>query len=399
MTNKTRRRQLAALGAAAVFTVAACGTSPEPTTTTQAPAPASNESAPSLHSSWKVAPWNNATPAEEITFQIGADGVIAGSTGCNHFTADYVTAETTDGGIQLQASNVVTTDAHCGDAMEQEEAFLEALAEGFEVTWDETQMVWRADGLELAVTPNPAADRGNDRADRDPDTPVVSGPWANPWFTEEMAGLWLLKSMTVDGVEGQAGGSGWQITLEVSADGFGGRVCNSYGAAVSDYEDGEPWPVFRTLMACVDDAVMTAEDTYLAALDRAASTRIADGELIIEGDGVELRYQRVGEAGVDVPGGVEPGFEGETPRDPFAVYPEELRRAIVDLAGHLGVAVSEVKVVDAHAETWRDGSLGCPQAGVTYTQATVDGYQLTLAVGEVTYHYHGVDGRDPFLCE
>ena len=47
---------------------------------------------------------------------------------------------------------------------------------------------------------------------------------------------------------------------------------------------------------------------------------------------------------------------------------------------------------------WPDGSLGCPQAGMAYTQALVQGYQVVLSAGGRTYHYHGRDGRQPKFC-
>jgi hypothetical protein len=47
---------------------------------------------------------------------------------------------------------------------------------------------------------------------------------------------------------------------------------------------------------------------------------------------------------------------------------------------------------------WRDGSLGCPQPDMMYTQALVDGYLIQLSAGSRLYNYHGANGRDPFLC-
>ncbi|MDH3463085.1 MAG: hypothetical protein OEM32_05605, partial [Acidimicrobiia bacterium] len=48
--------------------------------------------------------------------------------------------------------------------------------------------------------------------------------------------------------------------------------------------------------------------------------------------------------------------------------------------------------------TWTDGSLGCPEPGMSYTQTLVDGWQVLLQVGERLFDYHaGADGI-PFLC-
>ena len=72
--------------------------------------------------------------------------------------------------------------------------------------------------------------------------------------------------------------------------------------------------------------------------------------------------------------------------------------ARADLAARLGSA-DAIVVVAVEDVTWRDGSLGCPQPGMSYTQALVDGYRIELSDGTTTYFYHGAVGRDPFLCE
>jgi hypothetical protein len=69
-----------------------------------------------------------------------------------------------------------------------------------------------------------------------------------------------------------------------------------------------------------------------------------------------------------------------------------------DLALRLGTAEGIV-VVTAEDVVWPDGSLGCPQPGMSYTQALVDGYRIELSDGTSLYPYHGAVDRDPFLCE
>jgi hypothetical protein len=73
--------------------------------------------------------------------------------------------------------------------------------------------------------------------------------------------------------------------------------------------------------------------------------------------------------------------------------------AVVDLAERLGVALGEIEIVTTEEVTWRDGSLGCPQPGMRYTQALVNGYRVVLRCRGKDYHYHGGRGRNPFLCE
>ena len=48
--------------------------------------------------------------------------------------------------------------------------------------------------------------------------------------------------------------------------------------------------------------------------------------------------------------------------------------------------------------TWSDGSLGCPQEGMAYTQALVDGELLLLRVGTGLFQYHGGEGGSLSYC-
>ncbi|GAA4688047.1 hypothetical protein [Nocardioides nanhaiensis] len=73
--------------------------------------------------------------------------------------------------------------------------------------------------------------------------------------------------------------------------------------------------------------------------------------------------------------------------------------AIADLAQRLGVAPEEVTVTSSEAVTWRDGSLGCSEPGMMYTQALVEGTRIVLESGGTSYEYHAGGNRAPFLCE
>jgi hypothetical protein len=74
-------------------------------------------------------------------------------------------------------------------------------------------------------------------------------------------------------------------------------------------------------------------------------------------------------------------------------------KAVLDLAARLKVSEDSVIVVAAEAVTWPDGSLGCPQPGMFYTQALVDGSRVLLEVDGRTYVYHAGRDGEPFLCE
>ncbi len=77
---------------------------------------------------------------------------------------------------------------------------------------------------------------------------------------------------------------------------------------------------------------------------------------------------------------------------------DEVDRAMADLASRLPTEAL-IGVTVAHELTWPDGSLGCPEPGMSYTQALVPGYRIELTADGVVYAYHGANGNDPFLCE
>ncbi|MFK4084650.1 hypothetical protein ACI2LF_11110 [Kribbella sp. NPDC020789] len=76
-----------------------------------------------------------------------------------------------------------------------------------------------------------------------------------------------------------------------------------------------------------------------------------------------------------------------------------VEQATADLATKLGVQAAGVKVVSAEEVTWSDGSLGCPEPGMRYTQALVNGMRIVLEADGKRYEYHSGGARPPFLCE
>jgi hypothetical protein len=72
--------------------------------------------------------------------------------------------------------------------------------------------------------------------------------------------------------------------------------------------------------------------------------------------------------------------------------------AIADLAGRLGVSPGDIEVVSAEEVTWPDGSLGCPEPGMSYTQALVNGAKVVLRYEDRVYVYHAGADAKPFLC-
>ena len=87
------------------------------------------------------------------------------------------------------------------------------------------------------------------------------------------------------------------------------------------------------------------------------------------------------------------------PAEPVSPPDDAIADAIVDLADRLGVGVDAVELLDARLVTWRDGSVGCPEPGLAYTQAEVPGSLIVLRVGESSYRYHAAGGASFFYCD
>lgn len=72
--------------------------------------------------------------------------------------------------------------------------------------------------------------------------------------------------------------------------------------------------------------------------------------------------------------------------------------ALDDAARQTGMKRAALVVESAAAITWSDGSLGCPQPGMMYTQALVPGYRVVIRAGRSVLDYHSSQRGLPFLC-
>jgi hypothetical protein len=73
-------------------------------------------------------------------------------------------------------------------------------------------------------------------------------------------------------------------------------------------------------------------------------------------------------------------------------------QALTDLRERLGDPTAEITVVSVEEVDWPDGSIGCPQPGMVYTQAIVNGTKIVLQHAGVNYAYHQGGPRDLFYC-
>lgn len=82
-----------------------------------------------------------------------------------------------------------------------------------------------------------------------------------------------------------------------------------------------------------------------------------------------------------------PPFEPQ-PGDPQPVGGPHLDAALADAALRTGLDPSAIAVLRSEEVEWSDGSLGCPEPGMYYTQALVPGWLVQLDAGGQVLEYH-----------
>lgn len=82
---------------------------------------------------------------------------------------------------------------------------------------------------------------------------------------------------------------------------------------------------------------------------------------------------------------------------PVEATPDQLEAIRADLRSR-DVDPSALTVISADRATWNDGSWGCPQPGMGYTQALVEGYRVVVEVDGATFDYRFGAGPKPRLC-
>lgn len=80
--------------------------------------------------------------------------------------------------------------------------------------------------------------------------------------------------------------------------------------------------------------------------------------------------------------------------------PKALLAAILqDAEARTGIDRAQITLLRTEYVVWPDGSLGCPQRGMMYTQALVPGYRVVLEAGGRELDYHTSDGSYFVLCK
>ncbi|MGD8466818.1 MAG: META domain-containing protein, partial [Anaerolineae bacterium] len=203
----------------------------------------------------------------EITAQFGEEGQVAGSAGCNGYSASYEVR-----GNQLTVGLAASTMMMCpapDGIMDQESAYLTALQSiaGYEIE-GRTLVLKDASGemiLSYAVV--------------EP-TPLVGTTWLMQAYNNGMGGVVsALAGVEVTAIFGQDG----MLT--------GSAGCNNYHAGYQA-EGGaiQVGPPASTRMLCpTPEGIMDQESQYLAALERAVTYQIEGDRLLIhDADGARL---------------------------------------------------------------------------------------------------------------
>ena len=93
-----------------------------------------------------------------------------------------------------------------------------------------------------------------------------------------------------------------------------------------------------------------------------------------------------------VPSESAPAAVGEVPE-------ALLGQILTNAADRADVDVDDIEVLRAEMVVWNDGSLGCPEPGMMYTQALVDGYHVVLDADGTELDYRATTTGDYRFCE
>jgi len=69
-----------------------------------------------------------------------------------------------------------------------------------------------------------------------------------------------------------------------------------------------------------------------------------------------------------------------------------------DFARQRDASPDSVSILNARPVQWRSGALGCPEEGMSYTDALVPGAQILLKYEGEIAAYHAAVGAEPFRC-
>jgi hypothetical protein len=148
-----------------------------------------------------------------------------------------------------------------------------------------------------------------------------------------------------------------------------------------------------------DDASAGSTVTTVAVEDESTTTTVETGGEL-ENSGVD--QQSAQSTSTTRPDQEPPGetMPDETVTPSTGEVPGDVMASVYAAAeAHSGLDRSAMTVVRAESVVWSDGSLGCPEPGMTYTMATVDGYWIELSAGDTTLDYRVGSNNAVKLCD
>ena len=80
------------------------------------------------------------------------------------------------------------------------------------------------------------------------------------------------------------------------------------------------------------------------------------------------------------------------------VLPTILEPILKEAAALAKVDRKQLVIVRAESVVWNDGSLGCPEPGMMYTQALVNGYWIVIEAAGQKYDFRVGRGGNFRLC-
>lgn len=96
---------------------------------------------------------------------------------------------------------------------------------------------------------------------------------------------------------------------------------------------------------------------------------------------------------------VQPPTANHAPNRPVPRDLQSMTDAALDEAARqTKLDRARLKVISAEVVTWADGSLGCPQPGIAYTQALVPGYRIRVQAGVEVLDFHASRRGQLVLC-
>lgn len=97
--------------------------------------------------------------------------------------------------------------------------------------------------------------------------------------------------------------------------------------------------------------------------------------------------------------GAIPSLGGDPSFGAIGGVPDEMIEDVLEMAvDETGISREDIRVLSAEAVTWSDGSIGCPQDDMMYTQALVPGYRVILDVAGEELAFHASQAGDFRPC-